>query len=69
LLRRRLAYVAITRATESFIAFASETDLKGQPAMPSQFLSEMGLTPEKIEIDESVKVAVDSHMGDILRSL
>jgi superfamily I DNA/RNA helicase len=66
---RRLAYVAITRATESFIAFASETDLKGQPAMPSQFLSEMGLTPEKIEIDESVKVAVDSHMGDILRSL
>lgn len=66
---RRLAYVAITRATESFTAFASETDLKGQPAEKSQFLSEMGLTPETIEVDESVKAAVDSHMADVLRSL
>ncbi len=39
---RRLAYVALTRAKDFFVAISPET-LYGQPAVPSRFVKEMGL--------------------------
>jgi len=39
---RRLAYVALTRAKDLFIALAPET-LYGESAIPSRFIREMGL--------------------------
>jgi DNA helicase-2/ATP-dependent DNA helicase PcrA len=39
---RRLAYVALTRAKDFFVAISPET-LYGEPTMPSRFIREMGL--------------------------
>jgi DNA helicase-2/ATP-dependent DNA helicase PcrA len=39
---RRLAYVALTRAKDFFVAISPET-LYGEPAVPSRFVREMGL--------------------------
>jgi superfamily I DNA/RNA helicase len=39
---RRLAYVALTRARDLFIAIAPQT-VYGKEAAPSRFLREMGL--------------------------
>ena len=39
---RRLAYVALTRAKDLFIAISPET-LYGEPAIPSRFIREMAL--------------------------
>jgi DNA helicase-2/ATP-dependent DNA helicase PcrA len=39
---RRLAYVALTRAKDFFVAISPET-LYGEPAVPSRFVKEMGL--------------------------
>ena len=39
---RRLAYVALTRAKDFFIAISPET-LYGEPTVPSRFVREMGL--------------------------
>jgi superfamily I DNA/RNA helicase len=41
---RRLAYVALTRARDFFVAISPET-LYGEPTMPSRFAREMGLKP------------------------
>jgi superfamily I DNA/RNA helicase len=39
---RRLAYVALTRAKDFFVAISPET-LYGEPTLPSRFVKEMGL--------------------------
>jgi DNA helicase-2/ATP-dependent DNA helicase PcrA len=39
---RRLAYVALTRAKDFFVAISPET-LYGEPTVPSRFIREMGL--------------------------
>ncbi len=39
---RRLAYVALTRAKDFFVAISPET-LYGEPTVPSRFVKEMGL--------------------------
>ncbi len=39
---RRLAYVALTRAKDFFVAISPET-LYGEPTAPSRFVKEMGL--------------------------
>jgi superfamily I DNA/RNA helicase len=39
---RRLAYVALTRAKDFFVAISPET-LYGEPTVPSRFINEMGL--------------------------
>jgi DNA helicase-2/ATP-dependent DNA helicase PcrA len=41
---RRLAYVALTRAKDLFVAISPES-LCGEPAVPSRFIREMGLKP------------------------
>ena len=41
---RRLAYVALTRAKDFFVALSPET-LYGEPTVPSRFIREMGLKP------------------------
>ena len=41
---RRLAYVALTRAKDFFVAISPET-LYGEPTVPSRFAKEMGLKP------------------------
>jgi DNA helicase-2/ATP-dependent DNA helicase PcrA len=41
---RRLAYVALTRAKDFFVAISPET-LYGEPTVPSRFAREMGLKP------------------------
>jgi DNA helicase-2/ATP-dependent DNA helicase PcrA len=41
---RRLAYVALTRAKDFFVAISPET-LYGEPTVPSRFIREMGLKP------------------------
>jgi superfamily I DNA/RNA helicase len=41
---RRLAYVALTRAKDLFVAISPET-LYGEPTVPSRFAKEMGLKP------------------------
>jgi DNA helicase II / ATP-dependent DNA helicase PcrA len=41
---RRLAYVALTRAKDFFVAISPET-LYGEPTVPSRFIKEMGLKP------------------------
>jgi DNA helicase-2/ATP-dependent DNA helicase PcrA len=41
---RRLAYVALTRAKDFFVAISPETPY-GEPTVPSRFIKEMGLKP------------------------
>ncbi|MGB3073709.1 MAG: PD-(D/E)XK nuclease family protein, partial [Chitinophagales bacterium] len=61
---RRLFYVGMTRAKEGLhISYATQND-KGKQKVASQFVTETGIMPTTITIDESVMV---DTLGDLLK--